>query len=486
MAVRVETLVGRNLRRLALVWLCCLPWSCVRHPGAEGPSVRSVKELRQQDQAALQGQVGVRIQGTVTFVDSAWKILFLQDETGGVRVENAELPQGLRPGQRIEVNGMAGAGSPSPLIIQAAVRVLPGTAVVKPVVLGDERVIRADLEYSLVEMRGVIRSIGLEGTGRIKAVVQSASGPVNVFVVDHAGSDYTGLVDNEVGVRGVLSQSFDAGGEPARAKLRAARLSDIRVLNPPKATASAPVQSIASILAKGLNHLPVHRVRLRGRVEGDLFSDTTGRLRLRAGFAAPSGPTDLAEARGFLDVEEGRLVLTDAQLIPVGDIVSSSSQEGQSRLRRLTTVAEIHRMKSSEAALGYPVRMNAVVTAHEVSRHSLFVQDATGGIYVAGHELDNSNLVTGDLIALEGITGPGEFAPIILAPKIRKLGQSPLPRPHIPDIDELLSGQEDSNWVEARAVVQAIRVSNTDTTLDLNWGSHRFEGAHPRSVEPAA
>jgi signal transduction histidine kinase/DNA-binding response OmpR family regulator len=482
--VRIETRAGRNWRRLALICSCCLFWSCSRNPATSGTAIHSVRELRKLDQSALQGQVGVRIQGTVTFVDPAWKILFLQDDTGGVRVENAELPQGLHPRQRVEVTGIAGAGRPSPLIIQPTVRVLGGTAVVNAVELQPERKIRPELEYSLVEMRGVIRSIGLEGTGRIKAVLQSANGPVNAFVLDHAGSDYTSLMDNDVSVRGVLSLSFDAEGEPSRAKLRVARLSDIRVTKPPTPITSQPVESIASILARGLDHLPVHRVRLRGRAEGDQFSDATGRVHLQAGFAAPAGPTDVAEARGFLDVEAGRLVLTDAQLIPVGETVSPTSLETQNHLRLLKSIAAIHRMKSSEAALGYPVQLNAVVTAHEVARHSLFVQDATGGIYVAGHSLDNSNLVTGDLVAIEGITGPGEFAPIILAPKIRRLGKAPLPQPNRPEIDDLLSGQEDSNWVEARGVVQAIRVSSTDTTLDLNWGSHRFEARIPDLLNP--
>ncbi|MGJ5815036.1 response regulator [Paludibaculum fermentans] len=441
--------------------------------------------MRNLDQAALQGQVHVKLQGTVTFVDLPWKTLFLQDETGGVRVENAELPLGLHPRQRVEVTGMAGAGGPSPLVIQPSVRILDDTAEVKAIEIGPGQRIRPELEYRLVEMRGVIRSIGLEGTGRIKAVLQAGDRQVSAYVVNHGGTDYTELVDTDVAIRGVLSLSFDPGGEPSRAKLRVSRLSDIKTVSPPVPIASAPVQSIASILSKGLDHLPAHRVRLRGRIEGDQFSDATGRLRLRAGFAAPSGPTDVAEAHGFLGVEEGRLVLTDARLIPISAVANPANPGTQTHLRTLTNVEEIHRMQPAEAALGYPVRLNAVVTAHEVSRYSLFVQDSTGGIYVAGHSLDGRVLQTGDLIAVEGITGPGEFAPIIAAPKVRVLGKAPLPQPHRREIDDLLSGQEDSNWVEARGVVQAIRVSGTDTTLELNWGSHRFEARIPGLLNPS-
>ncbi|WP_321473268.1 response regulator [uncultured Paludibaculum sp.] len=468
---------------MALLCAICFVWACggTWHPQS-GSVVHTARELRQLDQDALQHQVKAELRGTVTFVDAAWKLMFIQDATGGVRVENADQLTRLHPNQQVEVTGLAGAGGPSPVIIQPTVRIVDEGAPIKATSIGRSQRIPAELEHSLVELNGVVRSVELEGTGRIKARLQIPGRQVNAYVLDHAGTDFTGLVDAEVQAVGVLSLTFDTGGEPTQAKLRVSKLSDLKVVRKP--AADLPIQTVASVLSTSRGNLPAHRVRLLGRADGDQFSDSTGKLQLRAGFAAPSGPTDVAEVLGFLDVEDGRVVLSNAELIPVGRAAGPANTSAQSRLRLLTNVEQIHHMPPAEAALGYPVRFNGVVTVHEVSRHSLFVQDATGGIYVAGHSLDDSNLNTGDFVTVEGSTGPGEFAPIVVAPRIHLLGKAPLPQPNRREVDILLSGREDSNWVEARGVVQAMRVSDTDTTFELNWGTHRFEARVPGLLNP--
>src|ERR1700730_6594387 len=81
--------------------------------------------------------------------------------------------------------------------------------------------------------------------------------------------------------------------------------------------------------------------------------------------------------------------------------------------RKFTAVAQIHGLTAEEAALQYPVHLRGVITFHFPADHTLFLQDATGGIYVdvEAQALGNKMLEAGQRVELEGLTAPGEFAP---------------------------------------------------------------------------
>src|SRR5215831_4554505 len=54
-------------------------------------------------------------------------------------------------------------------------------------------------------------------------------------------------------------------------------------------------------------------------------------------------------------------------------------------LPELHTAAEVRRLTTEQAALGYPVRLRAVVTFFNQSLYSRFVQDGTAGIYLGDY-----------------------------------------------------------------------------------------------------
>jgi signal transduction histidine kinase/ActR/RegA family two-component response regulator len=117
------------------------------------------------------------------------------------------------------------------------------------------------------------------------------------------------------------------------------------------------------------------------------------------------------------------------------------------------------------------VRVRAVVTYYDPyldPRHgALFVQDASGAIFVAvpGPIL---SLRAGTIVDLEGVSGPGDFAPIIDQPRIRVVAQS-----HVPDQAlrtsraQLLTGALDSQWVEVEGVVHSVRESGREMILNV-------------------
>ena len=101
------------------------------------------------------------------------------------------------------------------------------------------------------------------------------------------------------------------------------------------------------------------------------------------------------------------------------------------KLRLLTTAREAHSLSAAESRRGYPVHLRAVVTYYDPyidARHgALFVHDATGGIFVSVPKTPTLRLHAGMVIDIKGVSGPGDFAPIIEGPQIKVIKEGHLP-----------------------------------------------------------
>jgi PAS domain S-box-containing protein len=120
----------------------------------------------------------------------------------------------------------------------------------------------------------------------------------------------------------------------------------------------------------------------------------------------------------------------------------------------LKEARQVRELSSEKATLGYPIQLHAVVTYADSSNSDLFVQDATAGIYVNPTNLAIS-LRAGQYVEVEGRTGPGVFASEIDNPRVRVLGEAPLPMPRRVSGEELASGVQDSQFVEVQGIVMS-------------------------------
>ena len=84
----------------------------------------------------------------------------------------------------------------------------------------------------------------------------------------------------------------------------------------------------------------------------------------------------------------------------------SLTADAAQALPTLTRVEEFGKLSQEELKRGYPVRLRGVITYYDPSWNSLFIQDETGGLYVAPQGLPES-LHAGQLVELEGASGPG-------------------------------------------------------------------------------
>jgi diguanylate cyclase (GGDEF)-like protein len=134
-------------------------------------------------------------------------------------------------------------------------------------------------------------------------------------------------------------------------------------------------------------------------------------------------------------------------------------------------VRQAHSLTAEQARRGYPVRFRATVTyynPHNDARHSsLFVKDATGGIFVAAPLQPVLPIRAGTLVEISGVTAPGNFAPIVERPAIRILGAGTLPEAPRVTMPHLLTGAEDAQWVEIEGIVHSVERYRGESVLNL-------------------
>lgn len=152
------------------------------------------------------------------------------------------------------------------------------------------------------------------------------------------------------------------------------------------------------------------------------------------------------------------LAVTFLTAIPaIGQSASHPGPRASKReiARTLRHISQVRNLNPEQAARNVPVRLTGVVTAMPGYKNSFFVQDDTAGISV--DRTDHADVHPGDRVQLTGTSGPGLFAPVVLASYVRVIGQAPPPPAPRKTLGDLFGGVEDSQWIEMRGVVRSAK-----------------------------
>jgi signal transduction histidine kinase/CheY-like chemotaxis protein len=169
------------------------------------------------------------------------------------------------------------------------------------------------------------------------------------------------------------------------------------------------------------------------------------------------------------------------------EIVRRVDQGAASSVPRgpLTSVAAVRGLSPGHAVRGLPVRVRGRITYLDRLWTVLFVQDASAGIFVYYSQLTHRMPACepGDEVELIGESGPGDFAPVIVAHSLKVLGRRALPAAPQARLEELVSGRLDSQLVEIAGVV---RSTSSDPEghafFDLAVGDSRIPVVLPGSA----
>jgi len=175
---------------------------------------------------------------------------------------------------------------------------------------------------------------------------------------------------------------------------------------------------------------------------------------------------------------KGALAISVAGVISTGLLFAGlvagaeTANQPSGKLRLLTTAHAAHSLSSEEAARAYPIHLRAVATFFDPSAGSkrayLFVHDATGGIFVELAEGSTGELPPGTLLDIRGVSGPGEFSPIVAHPQIKVIGHAALPaNPRRETLTGMATGIQDSQWVLVDGLVHSVVEYGHYVTLHL-------------------
>jgi len=124
----------------------------------------------------------------------------------------------------------------------------------------------------------------------------------------------------------------------------------------------------------------------------------------------------------------------------------------------LTTVAAVRGLTAEQAQQKIPVRLHGVVTFYDEASFSHFIQDETAGIYLQfPTNVAPPPLIPGQVVEVNGVGSPGEYAPVVTVAAVTLTGVMPLPIAKPVTYDQLASGTKDSQFVEVTGIVRAVR-----------------------------
>ena len=423
-------------------------------------------EVRDLGSGAYGGRL-VRLTGTIAFVDEGRMHLILEDSTGGARAEIPAGLTGLHPGERVEVTGIASGGERAPAVVRTQFRRLGSGKLAPAPQVSMEEIYGGGWEYRRVVVRGIVHRAELEWSGRPALELATSYRSAKVRVLGTPGPNWKLLADCEVVVTGVVNSSFDSRDHVSDVRIWATGLEGIRVVEAAPSGDAVPLMNVASALRMDPFRLPPHRIRLRGTVymgptDAEPHLQQAGSdIRLpESPFAAAGG--GVREYSGFLMRKNGAIVCSHAEPVPT------------KQTSALTSTHEVQGLSPEAARTAIPVELDATVTYFDDGPHILFVQDSHGGVFVAPQAASGVRLRSGQTVHIRGVSGPGDFAPIVVAHSIQITGQGVLPNDDGRDQETVFEGSMDSSWVSITGMVEAISSEGNNGILMLRYGAHPF------------
>jgi signal transduction histidine kinase/CheY-like chemotaxis protein len=150
-----------------------------------------------------------------------------------------------------------------------------------------------------------------------------------------------------------------------------------------------------------------------------------------------------------------------------------------SQASKLHFANEIRGLNDGEADRAHPVELTGVVVYFDPTRGHLFIHDSTASIFVATGIRPGYSLQVRDLVEVSGVTAVGGFGPIVSHPVIRVVGRARLPTATEANLDRLVSGADDGQWISVTGIVRATLEEDGRSLLRLAMGNVPFSVYFP-------
>jgi len=163
--------------------------------------------------------------------------------------------------------------------------------------------------------------------------------------------------------------------------------------------------------------------------------------------------------------------------LPVASPSEVRESKSHESLPTLTTAKAVHDLTAVESRRHYPVHLRGVCLICFAGWYGFFLHDGESAIYVEikGNTPLTPAIHTGSLLDIKGVSGPGEFAPIVDRSIVEVLGDGSLPIPRQVSLDRLSTGVEDGQWIAMNGTVRSVTTRDGMLVLGVASGTLQIE-----------
>jgi PAS domain S-box-containing protein len=434
----------------------------------------TIDELKKQGAGSV-----VRVAGVVTFANRETGDLIFQDHTAGMHVRMASGPGLPHVGDRIALRAQvtneykAQIGHDSVRLTHIVSEVLGQAALPQPQPMNIPDLFHSTdlLNAKRVEISGIVRAATRSGD-RVDLELGDGGDVIPVTVLGADRTNVEALIDGRLKVRGALNFALDHRRERLEPRLWVASPADLEMVSRPRAEI-ATVPSIRALITDPQWVTRGNRVRVSGTV---VRSDADGKMLIENGGIVM--PVEAAQAKDFAAGDQIEAtgwparyrfttLLRRAQVAHIKRLPPEVVNSKDASLRVIESVAQIRDIGNEGAKKLYPVSLTAVITAVQPLWDCYFIQMDGHGIFVDASGQSVSQLQAGMRVHLNGLTAAGDFAPVIMHPKLTVLSKEALPQPQRIDPQVAPSGVYDSKWVELEGLMRPIESTDNGLTFKL-------------------
>ncbi|MFP5237526.1 MAG: putative bifunctional diguanylate cyclase/phosphodiesterase [Acidobacteriota bacterium] len=402
----------------------------------------------------------VRLAGVVTYVDGPGKRFWIQDDTGAIPIPLDPGRLRLHVGQIVGISGLKAThfnpALGSQTITVQDVRVVPSTdriTLPTPLPVSLAQFPSADKNGIQIQISGVVHRVRTDRLGRTEIDI-ATTGPELPVIVPGSVAGYSALVNASVRAMGVPETFSDPATRTTRGlehRLWIASRNNLQIIRQPSSPDLYTIRRLYSDPAARSGHLVLVRGRvLQSSPHSILIDGAPGTLDCQFDSGAPPPVAATVEAEGFPTWDGLRISLQRARIRALPATPASAPPADV-----IQTVRAIRSLPAAQADQALPVRIHGVITYFDPIWRQLYVQDSTAGIYVKYN--GNQHLQAGDRVLMTGLTNAGNFAPVVVAPKIQLQGKAPLPTPVVADNDLASQGLLDSQFVRIEGVIYPLK-----------------------------
>jgi signal transduction histidine kinase/DNA-binding response OmpR family regulator len=266
----------------------------------------------------------VKLRGVVTYQDPAWRLQFVQDQTGGIFVNTEGRTLPLTVGEEVEVEGETDIGGFAPAVAKATIRSLGRRPLPAPIAVTPDLLGAGVYDSAWVTLSGVVRQVSTDTQQHLFFQLRSGGLTVYAQVPGHAGPLPADLVDAVVTVRAVAGTIFNSRGQMTGTQIFVPSLDHVVIDRAPLADPFlAELRPMDGLLRFGTVDGAGRRSRVRGTVtlvRGNrvFLTDDTGALEVRVANPPALEAGALVDAVGFPAAGAFGIVLEDAAVRAVG------------------------------------------------------------------------------------------------------------------------------------------------------------------------